>query len=158
MRRLNPCLLLVTLVFAVMHVGYFVSERVEKPLGAYFASGVLLLSTGKALRIDARLQFQDDGVHDYQQYEEWSRNAFRKTKNSLWGSLRLVTESAQVSPRRVLDNAPGDNDLAFAHAYYIKKGTPFTLYRLPSSPKNMCFYIRELSGLRCLSMERPKGV
>lgn len=157
MKRLNPCLLTMALLFTLMHAGHFAYEYLQQPFGAYFASGVLILNTSKTLAFDSRLQFQEDGVYEYQQSGEWSRNAFRRIESSLWGSLKLVTASAQASPASSLIDAPIDNDLAFDHAYYIKKGTPLTLYRLPTPPESICVYVRELSRIRCLGMQRPKG-
>lgn len=158
MTRCNLCLWGLALLLGGGHLGYSVLERFELPQGAHFSSGVALLGNGAVLTLHSRLQFQADGVYDFQQSNiGHTREFFRQVADRLLGNLRLVTVSSRLS-ETPLPAGPGAEELAFNHAYYSKKGAPLTLYRLPVGEADVCFYILELHKLRCLSTERARSL
>lgn len=155
MSKVNPYLCALVVLLGCLHVGYWLLEQQRLPHGAYFDSGVAILSDGSQLTVNSRLQFQADEVHHFEQVGSWYRDFSRRVQRQLLGSFRLSTVSVSSSP----DHPPpryNDEDLVFNQAYYSKKGSLLTLYRLPSAASNLCFYLRELSKLRCFSEERPK--
>ena len=157
MSKVNPYLCALVLLSGLLHVGYWLLEQQRMPHGAYFASGVAILKDGRRLTVSSRLQFQADGVHNFEQTGAWYRDFSRTIQSRFRGSFKLSTISVST-PEGQQPPRYNDEDLVFNQAYYSKKGSLLTLYRLPTAASNLCFYLLELSKLRCFSEERPKTV
>jgi hypothetical protein len=157
MSKVNPYLCALVLLSALLHLGYWLLEQQRMPHGAYFASGAVVLSDGRELKVNSRLQFQPDGVHNFEQTGDWYRDFSRKIEGRLLGSFKLSTVSVSTAPGQQPPRY-SDEDLVFNQAYYSRKGSLLTLYRLPAAASNLCFYLLELSKLRCFSEERPRAV
>ncbi|MBX9755017.1 MAG: hypothetical protein K2X80_09705 [Pseudomonadaceae bacterium] len=157
MSKVNPYLCALVLLSGFLHLGYWLLEQQRMPYGAYFSSGVAILKDGTRLTVNSRLQIQADGVNNFEQTGDWYRDFSRKTQSRFRGSFKLRTASVST-PRDQQPPRYSDEDLVFNQAYYSKKGSLLTMYRLPTAASNLCFYLLELSKLRCFSEERPKAV
>lgn len=155
MSKLNCGLCGVILLTGVLHVGYLLFARASVSEGIYFSNGTFIMSDGGATPMSNRIQFKSDGVYDYMQISSWYYDFFRRIDTASQRGYKLVTISAGY-PQSISAPIYSDEDVVFNKAYYSKLGAPLTLYRLMGGQGELCFYIRELSKLRCFSHERAR--
>jgi hypothetical protein len=138
------------LLLTLLHAGYSVLER-QRPDASYFSRGMVLLESGKSLTQNARLQFRNNMIYDYQQIDNLSRMLPLKIENSLWGNFNLTTTPTNRSLDRPTKEY-ANSQLAYNQVYYSNENMPLTFYRLPTEPDSFCTYIIELQKLRCFGI------
>jgi hypothetical protein len=139
------------------HLAYTVESKHDPLQGNYFTSGVVLASDGKVLDYSIRLQADDENLFHYGLISGVSTEFVMRFVSGLFGSARMVTEG-------VVDKLPAEKilglerDIVFSYSYVGKASSKLTMYRLNVESGSQCYYIRELSIVRCLGVERIRVV
>lgn len=140
------------LLLIIVHILYSAQTQRYLFQGIYFASGSIITSSGATY--DANLRFQSHGsqLHQFEQINLESQKYSLRLASSLFGSGRLVIERDGAWPKNTIPIA--DRDIYFNHTYLSTPTSELTLYKLKTTSDSLCFYIKELSAVRCLGSER----
>jgi hypothetical protein len=157
MIKLNTLLCSLIVAGGITHVGYSLWVRERAPNGTYFSTGVFVMSDGSTTPANLRMQLDNNNIYDFIQVGAWHHDFFRKIESRALGNLKLKTVSASPS-QEVPAPAYSDEDIVFNKAYNSKQGTTLTLYALPRIQNTLCFYIKELNKVRCVSQNRSRSL
>ncbi|MCU1750247.1 hypothetical protein [Pseudomonas sp. 6D_7.1_Bac1] len=157
MIKLNTLLCGLIVAGGITHAGYSFLVQERAPNGTYFSTGVFIMSDGSTTPANLRMQLDNNNAYDFIQVGAWHHDFFRKIESRVSGNLKLKTVSASPS-QEVPAPAYSDEDIVFNKAYSSKQGTTLTLYALPHDQNALCFYIKELSKVRCVSQNRPRSL
>ncbi len=118
------CVLLMLFV-SVSFLSYYVfwGGLKNRFLGSYFEDVIILIDEGERVEFKSRINFNKQGLIEFQKNGSWSRSAYREIVERSGGVYSFKTISANSDPVRNLSKLlEGNSDLSFNHAYYLKKG------------------------------------
>lgn len=157
MIRLNILLYGFIVFGGIAHAGYSLLNEKNMPNGTYFSNGVFLMSDGSITPINTRMQLKNNSIYDFVRVGAWHHDFFRTVESRTLGNFKLKTVSA--NPAQAVPAPPySDEDIIFNMAYNNAQGVPLTLYAIPQDKKILCFYVKELNKVRCLSQKRYNDI
>ncbi|CAI8758938.1 hypothetical protein [Pseudomonas zeae] len=150
--RLNvrTALIVTALLLITLHVIYYGLSQKPVFQGIYFASGKIISSTGSEFFSNQRLQSHGRQVHEFEQINEESHKYTLKLLSSFAGSGRFVVDQDGANQRNSL---PIDRDISFNQTFMSTAMSELTLYKLGNKGGSLCFYLKELSAVRCFGPE-----
>lgn len=139
------------LLLAALHVLYFTLSQKPVFQGIYFASGTIISSTGTEFSANLRLQSHGKQLHQFEQINQESQKYTLKLVSSLNGSGRFVIEKDEMGLKYSL---PIDRDISFNQTFLSTALSELTLYKINTAGGSLCFYVKELSAVRCFGPEQ----
>ena len=155
MIRLNSILCGLIVTFGVGHAGYSFLERAQPITGAYFSTGLFLMSDGSSTPVSIRIQLKSNSLYEYFQVGAWYQDFFRDVDAHIAGNFKLKNISSNSS-KVTAPPSYSDEDIVFNSAYNSKPGALLTLYTLPHDKDTLCFYIKELNKVKCFGQYRSR--
>ncbi|MBB6155243.1 hypothetical protein HDC30_002466 [Pseudomonas sp. JAI115] len=133
-----------------LHVLYYTLSQKPVFQGIYFASGEIISSTGNVFSANQRLQSHGRQVHQFEQINEENQKYTLKLLNGLAGSGRFIIDKDEANQRNLLSI---DRDISFNQTFFSTAMSELTLYKLDNKGGSLCFYLKELSSVRCFGPE-----
>ncbi|MHC8346681.1 hypothetical protein [Pseudomonas sp. RT6P73] len=133
-----------------LHAIYIVLSQQPVFQGIYFASGTVISSSGTEYPSNLRLQSHGRQLHQFEAIHQDSRKYTLKLVSSLAGSGRFIIQKDENTPNYTL---PIDRDISFNQTFLSTALSELTLYKLNTAGGSLCFYVKELSAVRCFGPE-----
>lgn len=135
----------------ILHILYSAQSQQHLFQGIYFASGSIITSSGATYDANLRSQSHGRQLHLFEQINLESQKYSLRLVSSLFGNGRFITERDGAWLK---STTPIDRDISFNHTYLSAASSELTLYKLKIASGSPCFYIKELSAVRCFGPER----
>lgn len=148
--NLRAALIAAIAMLVILHAVYYVLSQQTVFQGIYFASGQIISSTGNAFSTNQRLQSHGRQVHQFEQIDQDSQKYTLKLISSLAGSGRFIIDKDETNQRNTL---PIDRDISFNQTFMSTAMSELTMYKLNNKGGSLCFYLKELSTVRCFGPE-----
>ncbi|MHC8403418.1 hypothetical protein ACYZTX_29325 [Pseudomonas sp. MDT1-17] len=146
----RTALISVIVLMIILHTIYTALSQQPVFQGIYFASGTILSSNGTEFPANLRLQSHGRQLHQFEEINQESRKYTLKRISSLAGSGRFIIEKNEVTQKYTL---PIDRDISFNQTFLSTALSELTLYKLDTTGSSLCFYVKELSAVRCFGPE-----
>jgi hypothetical protein len=148
--NLRTLLIAAIVLLLMLHVAYCIGSQKPVFQGIYFASGKIISSTGSEFFTNQRLQSHGRQVHEFEQINEESQKYTLKLQSSFAGSGRFIVDKDEANHRNSL---PIDRDISFNQTFLSTAMSELTWYKLNNKGGSLCFYLKELSAVRCFGPE-----
>lgn len=146
-------LIVVLMSLFLANAALFFTNHHKRILGSYFAVGTVIFRTGEQVEVKSRIKFSNHGMLEFQKSGVWSRSAYREITRRMGSDFSSRTLSAESVPMEKLSPALKlDDDLSFNQEYYLKRGGEFTYRSIYVGAEGVCFYVEELSRVRCFGI------
>lgn len=140
-------------ILVVLHIVYSAQSSRQILQGTFFASGVLIMSSGVVYESSQRLQSHGYKLHDFEAINKNTQDFSLTQVSSLFGNARFVTNQER-NGEWIKDKISIDRDIAFNYAYYSNEFSRLSLYKIKARIGSQCFYVKELETVRCFGAER----
>lgn len=147
---LRRVLIAVIVVLVALHVVYYALSQRPIFQGIYFASGQIISSTGEIFSANQRLQSHGRQVHQFEQNNDENHKYTLKLLSSFAGSGRFIIDKDEANQKKALSI---DRDISFNQTFLSTAMSELTLYKLNNKGGSLCFYLKELSSVRCFGPE-----
>lgn len=155
LKKLDTTLVVLVVVGLLANVAAWYCTYSDPVSGIFYYRAHLIPSEGEAPNLFSRVNFSDDELFEFQKspVAAWSRSASRKMVDAGGGNYVFKTVSASADRVETLLPTNVDDDVAFYQAYFSRLGGEYTFVRVHSQANGYCFYIKEISRVRCFGHE-----